>query len=297
MQNNLLKILIPAVGGQGGGLLTEWLLQAFEAKDYNLQSISLPGLAQRGGSTTYYIEAYPNGENIIFSQFPMPGDIDLIVSQEFLELGRVLEIGYGSENTVIVSSTHRMYSTQEKLPVASGIYEDEKLFKFAQQFSKKFIGVNILNLAKQNQMNELASNAILLGALAASGSTPITKDSFEKAIRSVGVSTDYNLKAFTLGFNHVTENGNPAQAPETEDNVLLDEVNYLNPSEIKKIENLKQDLFNNYPEHLWPFLEEALTVFQIIRISNMPKIMFVKFKKSAVLRLVTPKWITNFLST
>ena len=85
MQNKLLKILIPAVGGQGGGILTEWMLQALEAENYDVQSISLPGLAQRGGSTTYYVEAFPIGEDIIFSQFPMPGDIDLIVAQEFLE--------------------------------------------------------------------------------------------------------------------------------------------------------------------------------------------------------------------
>ena len=258
MQNKLLKILIPAVGGQGGGILTEWLLQALEAENYDVQSISLPGLAQRGGSTTYYVEAFPVGEDIIFSQFPMPGDIDLIVAQEFLELGRMLKRGYGSENTVIVSSTHRMYSTQEKLPVASGIYEDEKLFKFAEQFSRKFIGVNILSLAKQNQMNELASNAILLGALAASGTVPISKESFQNSIRSVAVSVNDNLRAFDIGFNHITSNGDIAGPNKEGENVLYDEVNYVNPSDIAKIEALKKELFKDYPEHLWAFIEEAL---------------------------------------
>ncbi|MGH7892218.1 MAG: 2-oxoacid:acceptor oxidoreductase family protein, partial [Thermodesulfobacteriota bacterium] len=58
MQNksDLIKIFIPAVGGQGGGVLTEWLVQAFFLEEYDVQGISLPGLSQRGGSTVYYLE-------------------------------------------------------------------------------------------------------------------------------------------------------------------------------------------------------------------------------------------------
>ena len=260
MKDKLIKILIPAVGGQGGGVLTEWLLQAFEAEQYDVQSISLPGLAQRGGSTTYYLEAYPlaEGEDVIFSQFPVPGDVDLIVSQEFLELGRVLEKGYGSENTVIISSTHRMYSTEEKLPIASGIYEDEKLFEFANEFSNLFIGLNVLSLAKQNGMNELASNAILLGALSASGALPIGKESYERAIEKAAVSVNSNLKAFEIGFNHVVENNSAGKLQNTNPEPDYDELNYINPSDIEKINGLKKELFALYPEYLRPFIEEAL---------------------------------------
>ena len=260
MKDRLIKILIPAVGGQGGGLLTEWLLQAFEAEKYDVQSISLPGLAQRGGSTTYYLEAYPltDGEEVIFSQFPVPGDVNLILSQEFLELGRVLEKGYGSDNTVIISSTHRMYSTEEKLPIASGIYEDEKLIEFANEFSKLFIGLNVLSLAKKNGMNELASNAILLGALSASGALPIGKESFEKAIEKAAVSVNSNLKAFEVGFNHIVENHRAGNLQNTVPEPDYDELNYINPSDIEKINDLKNDLFAFYPEYLRPFIEEAL---------------------------------------
>lgn len=259
MQEKLLKILIPAVGGQGGGLLTEWLLKALENENYDVQSISLPGLAQRGGSTTYYIEAYPfsEGNNIIFSQYPMPGDIDLILSQEFLELGRMLERGYGSENTVIISSTHRMYSTQEKLPVASGIYEDEKLISFAEEFSNRFVGLNIINIAKQNGMNELASNAILLGALASSGALPLSKDSFVEAIKSAAVSVSNNIRAFELGYSYIEENGRRPLVPE-EPGPDYDEINYISKTDLKKIEDLKELHLGEYPEYLRPLIEEAL---------------------------------------
>mgnify|MGYP002478755230 CR=1 FL=1 len=138
-KSDLIKIMVPAVGGQGGGVLTEWLVQAFFLEDYDVQGISLPGLSQRGGSTVYYLEAHPKPENddkpIIFAQFPVPGEVDVIISQEFLELGRALQLGYGSDRTTIVTSTHRIYSTLEKMPIGSGIYSDEILRIIASPFN------------------------------------------------------------------------------------------------------------------------------------------------------------------
>ncbi|MEQ9619524.1 MAG: indolepyruvate oxidoreductase subunit beta family protein [Deltaproteobacteria bacterium] len=206
-KSDLIRILIPAVGGQGGGVLTEWLVQAFFIEEYDVQGISLPGLSQRGGSTVYYLEAYPKSdsgeEQIIFAQFPVPGEVDIIVSQEFLELGRALELGYGSDKTTIVTSTHRIYSTLEKMPIGSGIYSDENLRKIATAFSSRLIELDALELSKQNGMDELAVNAILLGALSASGAMPVEKKSFLSAIEQVGVAVKPNLKAFEVGWHFV----------------------------------------------------------------------------------------------
>lgn len=207
-KSDLIKIMVPAVGGQGGGVLTEWLVQAFFLQDYDVQGISLPGLSQRGGSTVYYLEAHPKPETgdrqIIFAQFPVPGEVDIIISQEFLELGRALQLGYGSDRTTIVTSTHRIYSTLEKMPIGSGIYSDENLRKIATAFSSKLIELNALQLAKDNGMDDLAVNAILFGALAASGSIPLSKASFVSSIEKVGVAVKTNLKGFDVGWNFVT---------------------------------------------------------------------------------------------
>lgn len=205
-KSDLIKIFIPAVGGQGGGVLTEWLVQAFFREEFDVQGISLPGLSQRGGSTVYYLEAYPKSEEdkqVIFAQFPVPGEVDIIVAQEFLELGRALELGYGSDNTTIVTSTHRIYSTLEKLPIGSGIYSDENLRKIANAFSSDLIELNALELSKANGMDELAVNAILLGALSASGALPLKKKSFTGAIEEVGVAVKSNLRAFEVGFDYI----------------------------------------------------------------------------------------------
>ncbi|HKQ32420.1 MAG TPA: DUF6537 domain-containing protein, partial [Thermodesulfobacteriota bacterium] len=220
MQNksDLIKIFIPAVGGQGGGVLTEWLVQAFFLEEYDVQGISLPGLSQRGGSTVYYLEAHPRLESvnkqIIFAQFPVPGEVDVIISQEFLELGRALQLGYGSDKTTIVTSTHRVYSTLEKLPIGSGIYSDENLRKIATSFSSRFIELDAMKLAKEHGMEDLAVNAILLGAVSASGVLPVRRESFVKSVEMVGVATKASLRAFEAGYEHVfSRNGQTRKKP------------------------------------------------------------------------------------
>jgi indolepyruvate ferredoxin oxidoreductase, beta subunit len=53
------KILILALGGEGGGTLTEWIVEAGLACKWPIQATSIPGVAQRTGATSYYIECMP----------------------------------------------------------------------------------------------------------------------------------------------------------------------------------------------------------------------------------------------
>ena len=54
-----LTILVAALGGEGGGVLADWIIAAATAQDYPVQTTSIPGVAQRTGATTYYVELYP----------------------------------------------------------------------------------------------------------------------------------------------------------------------------------------------------------------------------------------------
>jgi hypothetical protein len=54
-----LTILIAALGGEGGGVLTNWIVSAATELGFPVQSTSIPGVAQRTGATTYYIEILP----------------------------------------------------------------------------------------------------------------------------------------------------------------------------------------------------------------------------------------------
>ena len=50
--DNIIKLAIMAVGGQGGGVLTNWIVDLAEANGYAVQATSVAGVAQRTGATT-----------------------------------------------------------------------------------------------------------------------------------------------------------------------------------------------------------------------------------------------------
>ena len=56
--SKLLTLLIPAVGGQGGGVLCEWIVDAATREGHLVHGTSIPGVAQRTGSTSYYVELF-----------------------------------------------------------------------------------------------------------------------------------------------------------------------------------------------------------------------------------------------
>ena len=51
-----ISILITALGGEGGGTLMNWILECARSQKLFVQGTSVPGVAQRTGSTSYYIE-------------------------------------------------------------------------------------------------------------------------------------------------------------------------------------------------------------------------------------------------
>lgn len=54
-----IKIAILAMGGEGGGVLADWLVNLGEDNGYFAQTTSVPGVAQRTGATIYYVELFP----------------------------------------------------------------------------------------------------------------------------------------------------------------------------------------------------------------------------------------------
>src|SRR5471032_696210 len=93
-----ITILIAALGGEGGGVLADWIIAAATAEDYPVQSTSIPGVAQRTGATTYYIELYParaaelGGRRPVMTLAPAPADIAVMLASERLESGREIAI-------------------------------------------------------------------------------------------------------------------------------------------------------------------------------------------------------------
>ena len=59
MKAQPIKIAILAMGGEGGGVLADWIVDLGEHNGYYAQTTSVPGVAQRTGATIYYVELFP----------------------------------------------------------------------------------------------------------------------------------------------------------------------------------------------------------------------------------------------
>lgn len=196
----LVSILVPAVGGQGGGVLAEWIVDAAMLEGHRAHATSIPGVAQRTGSTTYYVEIFvgdPGGDEPVFSLYPVPGAVDVLLAPEFLEVGRAIEQGMASpQRTTIVASTHRLFSIHEKTATGRAIHPVAELEAAARAFSRRFVGLDALAVAREHDSE---ANAVLLGALAGSGAVPIGVDAFRSAVQRKRIQVDANLRGFDVG--------------------------------------------------------------------------------------------------
>jgi len=197
-----ISILTAALGGQGGGVLTDWIGGAATEAGYPVQATSIPGVAQRTGATTYYIECLPvpetpGGPAPVFSLYPTAGDVDVIIAPEFLEAGRMLEMNYASpDRTALIASTHRLFAIGEKTVPGDGIFPRARLEEAARQLTKRLVAFDALAAARAAQTEV---NAVMLGALAGTRILPLPDSAFEAAIKESGVAVERNLIGFKAG--------------------------------------------------------------------------------------------------
>jgi Pyruvate/2-oxoacid:ferredoxin oxidoreductase gamma subunit len=110
-QQQPIKIAILAMGGEGGGVLADWIVDMGEANGYVAQTTSVPGVAQRTGATIYYVELYPeaqaraDGGKPVLALMPLPGDVDVVLASELMEAGRAVQRGLVTrDRTTLVAS-------------------------------------------------------------------------------------------------------------------------------------------------------------------------------------------------
>ena len=205
-----LGIAVMAMGGQGGGVLADWIVAMAEAAGWVAQSTSVPGVAQRTGATIYYVEiiqAQP-GRIPVLSLMPVPGDVDVVIAAELMEAGRAIQRGLVSPGrTTLIASTHRSLSMVEKITPGDGRADPAPVLDAAGSQSRRFLGADMQAVAEQTGS---VISAALFGALAASGALPFPRAAFEATIREAGVGVNASLAAFAAGFDAVT--AAPAEA-------------------------------------------------------------------------------------
>jgi indolepyruvate ferredoxin oxidoreductase beta subunit len=199
-----ITILIAALGGEGGGVMADWLIDAAAQCGFPAQSTSIPGVAQRTGATTYYLEVFPakeadlGGRAPVLSLTPSPGNVDVMVASELVEAGRAMQNGYVSpERTTLVASTHRIYATIEKMQMADGRFDSERVIAAGRELAKQAV---LFDMRKLAQDSGTVINAVLFGAMAGSGVLPVPRAACEQAIRGGGRGAEASLRGFAAGF-------------------------------------------------------------------------------------------------
>ena len=199
MSERTLKLTIAALGGQGGHVLSGWLIAIAERNGWLVQATSVPGVAQRTGSTLYYLEflaratAQSRGRDPVMALMPVPGDVDCLVAAELAEAGRAIARGLVSERTTLIASTHRAYAIAEKSALGRGITDPQQLRELVRGQGRRAVMFDMEEAAERNRSH---ISAVLLGAICGAGVLPFSKESFAEAISRSGLSVTTNLAAF-----------------------------------------------------------------------------------------------------
>jgi indolepyruvate ferredoxin oxidoreductase beta subunit len=203
-----INIAILAMGGEGGGVLADWIVDLAENSGYLAQTTSVPGVAQRTGSTIYYVELFPEelaraaGKDPVLALMPVPGEVDVVIASELMEAGRAITRGLVTpDRTTLIASTNRVYSMAEKIAMGDGRADADAFLKAGGEAARIFIPRDFAGMAEENRS---VISATLFGALAGSGSLPFQRRQFEAAIERSGVSVTSSLKAFAAGFDAAT---------------------------------------------------------------------------------------------
>ena len=202
--SSIQTLLICAMGGEGGGVLTGWIVEAARAQGLAVQATSVPGVAQRTGGTTYYIEMAPRdvrGRQPVFALTPVPGQVDVVLASELVEGARAARMGFATpDRTISIASTHRVFLINEKMAMGDGRIDPEALRRTLETRSRRAMFLDMDRLAQQAGV---PISPVLLGSLAGCGALPIERDRFEQAIRASGIAVEKNLAAFRAAYESI----------------------------------------------------------------------------------------------
>jgi len=210
-----IKIAILAMGGEGGGVLADWIVDLGEHNGYIAQTTSVPGVAQRTGATIYYVELFPrlraqaDGGHPVLALMPLPGDVDVVLASELMEAGRAVQRGLVTpDRTTLLASTHRVYSIAEKSAMGDGRVDSKELLAHAERAAKRFVRFDMAAAAEEQGS---VISAVLFGALAGTGVLPFSRAQFEATVERGGVGVKPSLRAFGSAFERAQKEGDPTQ--------------------------------------------------------------------------------------
>lgn len=260
-----------AMGGEGGGVLSDWIVALAESNGYYAQSTSVPGVAQRTGATVYYLELFPkfaDGRELpypVLSTMPTPGEVDVVVASELMEAGRAIQRGFVTpDRSTLIASTSRTYAMPERTAMGDGRVDSQEIVESASAAALRFVRGDFARIAEESRS---VISAVLFGAIAGSGVLPFEREQFEDAIRAGGKGVETSLKAFDGGFNVATAppavdiqiGMRPSDLDEPKEDPQ-DEIARTNPAALvgSKLQSQAQRILTSFPVAARPMLVHGI---------------------------------------
>lgn len=198
-ESKIQSVLIAALGGEGGGVLADWLVQCARQAGLPVQATSVPGVAQRTGATSYYVEwcrtPLRAGEAApVFALSPMPARVDVVIASEALEAARMMERGFVTpERSCLITSTSRVYTTLEKMHMADGRFDLARIETLAKTLAQRAI---LFDMEAVTLAHKTVVSAVMFGALSGAGVLPWSAEVCEAVITASGKGVQASLAGF-----------------------------------------------------------------------------------------------------
>lgn len=209
-----IHVAIHALGGQGGGVLVDWIVGLAEHAGWTAQATSVAGVAQRTGATVYYLELVEPtpGREPVLALMPVPGEVDVLIAAELMEAGRAVERGFVTpERTTVVASSHRTYAVQEKMVPGDGTADAAQVLEIVRRHARHIVFDDMQALAVRHGS---VISASLFGALAGSGALPFAVADFEAVVERGGVGVQPSLAALRAAVEVAQRAPPPAPRPD-----------------------------------------------------------------------------------
>ena len=211
-----ITLLIAALGGEGGGVLTDWIVSAAAQRGFPVQSTSIPGVAQRTGATTYYIEILPVQARRAWRQASGAGAHARRRRHrhrggERIAGGRPRDrerLRHARPHAVIASLS-RFYAMDEKIAMGDGRFDQDRLIKVIRENCERRPAVRHGRAGKAERRDHQCGDARRHRRLRPAADQP---EQFEAAIREDGKAVESNLRGFRAGFEAARANLPPAKA-------------------------------------------------------------------------------------
>ena len=202
MMERPITIAVLAIGGQGGGVLVDWIVALAEREGWRAQSTSVPGVAQRTGATIYYVETIeargrPRAGVLRHGRagrrgYRYRGGVD------GGRAGDPARIGDAGPDDVDRLHPPRLRRFRRKSAPGDGAADSGAVTAAARAAARQFVAFDMAAAAEQAGS---VVSSVLFGAVCASGALPFERASFEAVITEAGIGVQGSLRGFALGFD------------------------------------------------------------------------------------------------